>query len=1098
MRKLIILALCFCTIGLMAQRKKKDSETETKKEDKSKLKSSVLGGLKFRNIGPAVTSGRVIDFAVNPENPHEFYVATAAGGVWKTVNNGTTFQPLFDSEGSNSIGCVTIDPQNPHTVWVGSGENNGQRSIGYGDGVYKSTDGGKSWKNVGLKKSEHIGSVVVHPDNSEVVFVAAQGPLWSKGGDRGLYKTEDGGKTWKNILEISEHTGINEVILDPRNPDVMYASAWQRRRHVFTFISGGPESAIYKSVDGGENWEKLKTGLPTVDLGRIGLAISPVNPDYIYAIVEASQGKGGFYRSKNRGASFEKMSKYASSGNYYQEIIADPVDVNKVYSMNTWSNVTKDGGKTFVPFGETDKHVDHHAIWINPKNTTHFMIGCDGGIYTTYDDGKTWKFHDNLPITQFYKVALDNDAPFYNVYGGTQDNFSLGGPARTTSGNGITNADWFVTNGGDGFESQVDPKDPNIVYAQSQYGWLVRYDKASGQTTPIQPQPKKGEKAYRWNWDAPLLISPHSNTRLYFAANKLFRSDDRGDTWKAVSEDLTQQIDRNKLTVMDKVWSVDAVAKNASTTIYGNIVALDESPKQENLLYVGTDDGLVQVSENGGDSWSKNSSFVGVPTNTYVNMLLASQHDANVVYGAFNNHKQGDFKPYLLKSSDKGKSWTSIASNLPERGSVYSIAEDHVNPNLLFAGTEFGVFFSVDGGAKWTQLKAGLPTVAIRDIAIQRRENDLVLATFGRGFYVLDDYAPLRELSEELLETEAHIFATKDAWMFIESMPLGIRGKGFQGSDYFMTPNPKVGAVFNYYLKEGLTTAKAKRLKSEKKARKEKQSISYPTYEQMRLEDTEEKPYLIFTVMDSEGKMVRKLKTSASAGMKRMVWDFRYPSTNPIRLKPEVVGPFSSPDQGYLAIPGDYKVSMGKVENGQYTELVSPQPFKVKMLNNATLSAKDRKAVVAFQAKVGELQRMISSTRMTHSNLMKRLKYAKVAVRETPEAPLTLLAEIEKLESQLQKISIALNGDRSLGKRQFETLPSIANRVGIIVYGLWNNTTEPTSTQKENYELAAELFTPVLSQIKQIANTDLPKIENKLNQLGAPYTPNRILNWNKD
>ena len=756
MKKLLLMVLCFAFTGLMAQKNKNKDKAES--ADKSKLKSSVLSGLKFRNVGPAVTSGRVIDFAVNPENPFEFYVAAASGGVWKTTDNGTNFTPIFDRQSSYSIGCITLDPSNPHTVWVGTGENNGQRSIAYGDGVYRSDDGGKTWKNMGLKNSEHIGKIVVHPDNSDVVYVAAQGPLWASGGDRGLYKTTDGGKTWNKILEISENTGVNEVLLDPRNPDVMYASAWQRRRHVFTFISGGPESAIYKSTDGGENWNKIKNGLPAVDLGRIGLAISPVNPDYVYAIVEASNGKGGFFRSTNRGGSFQKMSGFATSGNYYQEIIPDPVDVNRVYAMDTWSKVTHDGGKTFVPFGDKNKHVDHHAIWINPKNNNHFMIGCDGGIYTTYNNGKSWRFHANLPITQFYKVALDNASPFYNIYGGTQDNFSLGGPARTTNGAGIVNADWFVTNGGDGFESQADPKDPNIIYAQAQYGWLVRYDKQSGQKVFIQPQPGKDEAAYRWNWDAPLLISPHSNTRLYFAANKLFRSEDRGNTWKAISDDLTRQIDRNKLPVMGTTWSVDAVAKNRSTTIYGNIVALDESPKKEDLIYVGTDDGLIQITENSGESWTKVASFPGVPEKTYVNMLLASQHDENVVYAAFNNHKNGDFKPYLFKSTDKGQSWTSISSNLPTRGSVYSIAEDHENSNLLFAGTEFGLFFSVDGGQKWTQLKAGLPTIAIRDIAIQRRENDLVLASFGRGFYVLDDYSPLRTLSEEMLDKEAHLF----------------------------------------------------------------------------------------------------------------------------------------------------------------------------------------------------------------------------------------------------------------------------------------------------------------------------------------------------
>lgn len=1100
MKKVLLLVLCLSVFYAEAQRRRgRGNDTNKTEEVKSKINSGTLSGLKFRNVGPALTSGRVIDLAVHPDNPYVYYVAAASGGVWKTMNNGTTFKPIFDKYGSYSIGCITIDPNNPHTVWVGTGENNGQRSIAYGDGLYKSVDGGKSWKKMGLDNSEHIGKIIVHPENSNIVYVAAHGPLWKSGGDRGLYMTEDGGKTWSKILEISENTGVSDLVMDPRDPNVMYASAWQRRRHVWTYISGGPESALYKTTDGGKTWDKLKAGLPSVDLGRIGLAISPVNPDYVYAIVEAAQGKGGFFRSTNRGGSFEKRSGYATSGNYYQEIICDPQDVDKVYSMATWSRVTHDGGKTFKPFGDRHKHVDHHAIWINPKNTGHFRIGCDGGVYETYDNGATWDFKANLPITQFYKVAVDYAEPFYNIYGGTQDNFSLGGPARTTNAAGIVNSDWFITNGGDGFESQADPKDPNIVYAQSQYGGLVRFDKQSGQSVYIKPQPGKDEAAYRWNWDAPLLISPHDNKRLYFAANKVFRSDDRGGTWKVISDDLSRQLDRNKLPVMGKVWGMEAVAKNASTTIYGNIVALDESVKKEGLLYAGTDDGLVHVTEDAGGAWRKVSSFPGIPDRTYVNMLLASQHDENVVYAAFNNHKNGDFKPYLLKSTDKGQSWTSIASNLPDRGSVYSIAEDHINKNLLFVGTEFGLFVSIDGGANWTQMKAGLPTIAIRDIAIQKRENDLVLASFGRGFYVLDNYAPLREMSNELMDKDAHIFATKDSWMFIESVPLGIRGKGFQGDSYFTTPNPKVGAVFTYYHKESIKTMRDKRRAEEAKLRKEGKDVPYPTFEEMRKEDNEEKPYLLFTITDKDGSVVRKLKASASKGIKRIVWDFRYPTSSPVSLKQQdLSNPFSDPDIGYLALPGEYNVSLSKVVNNQITELVAAQAFKIKMLNNATLPAEDREAVVKFQEKVSELSRMVESVSSVHRDMMKRIKYLKAAVKETPKAPVNLLSEIDAIETRLQKVSIQLNGDRSLARRQFETPPSIRSRVGFVVYGLWYNTTAPSASQKESYEIAAAEFEPVLKEIKQIAETDLKKIEQQLEGYGAPWTPGRILNWNRE
>ena len=630
------------------------------------------------------------DIAVDPTKPQRWYVAAASGGVWKTENSGTSWTPIFDDQGSFSIGCVTLDPGNPLTVWVGTGENKSQRSVAYGDGVYRSDDGGKSWKNMGLKNSEHIGKILVHPKDSDVVFVAAQGPLWSAGGDRGLYKTTDGGKTWKAVLTVSEHTGATDVVLDPRNPKVMLAATHQRRRHVWTLINGGPESAIYKSTDGGETWRKVTRGLPTEDLGRIGLAVSPVAPDIVYATVEAANDAQGIFRSTDGGESWEKRSNYVAQGMYYGELFADPKDVDRVYMVDVYNQVSDDGGKTFRRLGESNKHVDNHAIWIDPADTDHLIVGCDGGVYETWDRAANWEYKANLPITQFYRVDVDDSSPVYYVYGGTQDNNSLGGPSRTLTSNGAMNSDWFVTWGGDGFHTRIEPGNPNIVYATLQYGVLGRYDRRSGEAVLIKPQEGKGEPPLRWNWDSPLLISPHSPTRVYFAANRLFRSDDRGSTWTPISPDLTRQIDRNALKVMGKVWGPDAVAKSQSTSIFGNIVSLDESVKARDLLYAGTDDGLVQVSEDGGATWRKEEKFPGVPDMTYVSDLFASTHDANVVYAAFNNHKMGDFKPYLLRSADKGRTWTSIAGDLPARGSTWTFMEDPVDRDLWFVGTEFG------------------------------------------------------------------------------------------------------------------------------------------------------------------------------------------------------------------------------------------------------------------------------------------------------------------------------------------------------------------------------------------------------------------------
>src|SRR5581483_5584308 len=543
-------------------------------------------------------------------------------------------------------------------------------------------------------------------------------------------KTTDGGKTWKASLTVSENTGITDVAIDPNNPDTLYATAYQRRRHVYTLVNGGPESALYKSTDAGATWNKLRAGLPTSEMGRIGIAISPVDSNVIYASIEAADRKGGIFRSSDRGASWERRNPYDTTAMYYGHVYCDPKEVDRIYVPNVLVMVSDDGGRTLRPLGERSKHVDNHVIWIDPTNTNRYLVGCDGGLYESFDRGATWDFKANMPIPQFYDITTDNATPFYNVYGGTQDNYSMGGPSRTRSISGIVNSDWFVTQGGDGFRSQVDPEDPNTVYAELQYGVLVRFDKRTGERMGITPAPGRGEAALRVNWDAPFIISPHSRTRLYYASNKLFRSDDRGDTWTLASNDLTRQLDRNKLPVFNKILSVDAVARHASTDPFGNASALFESPKKEGMVYVGTDDGLIQVTEDAGKNWRKIDSFPGVPEMTYVSRIVASQHDANTVYAAFDNHKRSDFAPYLLKSTDAGRSWTSIASNLPKNGPVLAIAEDHVNPNLIFVGTEFGVFFTIDGGKKWVQLKGGLPTIAVRDIAIQRRENDLVLATF--------------------------------------------------------------------------------------------------------------------------------------------------------------------------------------------------------------------------------------------------------------------------------------------------------------------------------------------------------------------------------
>jgi len=1018
--------------------------TKNKEEGKSDtLKSATFSGLTWRSIGPAFTSGRIADFAVNPKNHSEWFVAVASGHVWKTVNNGTTFEPVFDSYGTYSIGCVVYDPNNTNVVWVGTGENNHQRALGYGNGVYKSFDGGKSFTNMGLKDSRQIGRILIDPRNSDIVFVAAEGSVWGPGGDRGLYKTTDGGKTWKKVLEISENTGVNNVLLDPRNPDIMYASSEQRRRHVFTKIGGGPETALYKSTDGGEKWGKMTKGLPTVDMGGIGMDISPVNPDVLYAIIEAAEDGSGFFRSSDRGASWQKMSDHTAQGQYYNEIFCDPKDVDIVYSMETVSKVTNDAGKTWKSIGLNKRHVDDHAMWIDPDDTKHFLIGGDGGVYETYDGGSNYMFKSNLPVTQFYRVQVDNSEPFYYVYGGTQDNSSMGGPSRNISSGGVVSDEWFVTNGGDGFWSQIDPVDPNIVYAESQYGGMVRYDRKSQETIDIRPEPRKGEDSYKWNWNTPLLLSAHSHTRLYCAANKVFRSDDRGNTWKVISDDLSAQLDRNSWPVMGKYWPSNAVAKDISTSLYGTIVSFDESPKNENLLYAGTDDGLIRVTEDGGKNWSKIASFPGVPEHTYVSDLLASRHDENVVFASFDNILRDDFKPYLFRSNDKGKTWTSIAGNLPANGTVHTIQQDHINPDLLFVGTEFGLFFTIDGGKIWVQLKSGMPDITVRDIAIQKRENDIVVATFGRGFYILDDYSPLRNFNKEILKKEGHLFPVKDALMFIQT-----DNKYGQGSTYFSAKNPEFGATFTYFSKEAPKSLKDLRKEKESELFKKGEPIPQPSEAELDAEKNEIAPYLTFMVTDEEGNKVRMIRKGLSEGINRVTWDLRYQSNRSVKAG-DIPDPLGDAGTDVLATPGKYSVTLFLTAKGETKQIAGPESFICKVLNNATLPASDRAALAAFHKKVAEVTRVMRGTEAYAEGLLKRSTNIVQALNTSPANTPELLARAQDIRMQLDSLLNKKFNKRSDKPSDEENPPApvpLNNRLGKISWTTWVSTFEPTQT----------------------------------------------------
>ncbi len=1083
--KVVLLTTIFVFgVSLSYAKKKKDD-----KKDETKVESSSFSGLKWRSIGPAFTSGRIADFAVDPNNHSIYYVAAASGHIWKTVNNGTTFKPVFDNHGVYSIGCLAMDPSNSNVVWAGTGENNHQRALGYGNGVYKTIDGGKSWENMGLKESRQIGEILIDPRNSDIVYVAAEGSAWGPGGDRGLYKTTDGGKTWDKVLEISENTGVANICFEPGNPDVIYAGAEQRRRRQFTKIGGGPESAFYKSKDAGKTWDKLTNGIPKVDKGGMEIVVSPVNPDIVYVMFEASNGKGGFYRSTDRGGSFKKMDDYNSSGQYYTELVCDPVDQNKVYSVDTWSKYTTDGGKSWKNIGNNKRHVDDHAIWIDPEQTSHFFIGGDGGVYESFDSGKTYFFKGNLPVTQFYRVNVDNTEPFYWVYGGTQDNNSLGGPSRNTNSGGVTSDEWIVTLGGDGFWQASEASNPDIVYSAYQYGNIYRYDRKSGEKIKVKPVPQKNELTYRWNWDAPFILSKYNETTLYIGANKLFKSNNRGNSWTAISGDLTRDEDRNQFKVMGKYWPADAVAKDVSTSQWGTIVSLAESPVKEGLIYVGTDDGLIQITENDGQTWTKISSFPGVPEYTFVSDIYPSSFDENVVFATFNNTKSDDFKPYVLKSTDKGKTWTSISSNLPENGSVHTILQDPVNPDLLFAGTEFSFYFSLDGGKEWTKFASGLPDIAVRDIAVQEREKDLVIATFGRGFYILDDYSPLRELNADKLKTEdAILFPVKDALMYVQE------GSRYgTGSAFYQAKNPKFGATFTYYLKDVPKSLKSERLKKEKELFKNGEPIPQPSKETLDKEAAERGPWLKFDIKNSAGDVVRTFYKNASKGIHRANWDLRYQSPGSVNLKNDKFDPTKNAGSSFRALPGKYTVEMSIFHNGELKKLAGPVEFEAKVLNNTTLPANDRKAVDEFYTKVIDLWRVTSGTQDYFNNLEKKTAYIQQAIQQSPKANVELINKANDISQQLKDIEFLFDGTPA--KASWEEVPPekmpLSNRFENIAFVSWQSTSEPTKTQLQNYDILMEEFPPVLEKLKEI-DASLKNLETELDKLNAPYTPGRV------
>ena len=1051
--------------------------------NKDKKTENIYDGLKFRHLGPALMSGRISDIAIHPNNENIWYVASGSGGVWKTENSGTTWKPIFDNEKSYSIGCITLDPQNSDIVWIGSGENVGGRHVAYGDGIYKSVNGGKNWQNMGLKKSEHISKIIVHPTNQNTIWVASQGPLWSKGGERGIFKSTDGGKSWIQKLGDDEWIGATDLIIDPRDPKILYAATWQRHRTVAGYMGGGPGSNIYKSMDGGDTWKKIDKGLPKSNMGKIGLAISPQNPDVLYAAIELNRRSGGVFKSSNRGESWSKMSDAVSGGtgpHYYQELYASPHNFDEIYLADNYMQVSFDGGKTFSRMNESEKHVDNHAVAFKKDDPNYILVGCDGGLYESFDKTKNWKFIDNLPLTQFYKIAVDNAYPFYYVYGGTQDNNTQGAPSRTDNIHGIRNSDWFILLGGDGHQPATDPNDPNIVYVQWQRGNLNRHDRITGENINIKPQPKIGEKIDRFNWDSPILVSSHNSKTLYFASQRLWKSEDRGDSWTAISKDLTNNIERIQTPFFgskqkwDNAWDLYAMSN------YSTITSISESPKNSELIYIGTDDGIIQVTEDGGKNWRKTdfSKIIDLPNTSFVNDIKADLYDENIVYAVFDNHKYGDFKPYVFKSINKGKTWKKISSNLPENTILWRIVQDHVDNQLMFLGSEFGVYFTNNQGQTWNKLKNGMPNISVRDLAIQKRENDLVVGTFGRGIYVLDDYSSLREFKKENVSEEIVLFTPKNAFWYTEKRILGSRRKAAQGDNFYLADNPPYGVNFTYYQANKYKSKKEIRLNQEKELEKNKKEVSTPKWNLLESEKNELTPSVWAFIYSQDGNIVKKVKAVNKSGFNRISWDLTSESKNIITKDN-----FENSSRGNLIAPDEYSAQMFKQIEGKYIAVSNKVKFNVVPLKHGALKGSPYNVVVSHWNEVSELRSKIYHLSKQIKDLKNKSLIALKAYQRAELVDEKINMKILSLREKILELELNVNGS-SIKSKVGEQNDYLRMRDYIWAASSYS-TYGPTKQHKESLQNAHTLYNKFNKEYESL-NQQIEPINNSLNKINAP------------
>ncbi|MDN3203202.1 VPS10 domain-containing protein [Algoriphagus sediminis] len=994
------------------------------------LTSELLNGLPLRNIGPATMSGRIVDLAVLESDPYTFYAATATGGVWRTTDNGITFEPVFENEGTHSVGAIALNQNHPNIIWVGTGERANRQSSSWGDGVYKSTDGGKSWKNMGLKDSHHIGRIALHPTDSLVAYVAAMGHLWGPNEERGLYKTEDGGETWERLIYVDEDTGVVDVAMDPTDPNILYAATYQRRRRPYGFHGGGPGSGLHKSTDGGETWKELTNGLPEGDYGRIGISIYRNNPEVVFISLEQgfqynastayNERRAGLYRSKDKGESWELMSDWNPRPMYASQPLVDPSDESRIYMMNQYS-YSSDSGRTFTSPRQS-LHGDDRILWVNPNDSRHVIKGDDGGIGISYDRGLKWLWVSNLPVSQYYRVAVDDAKP-YNVYGGLQDNGSWVGPSETYRYGGIINSDWKKLGGGDGFLNLPDRNDADVVYTESQYLGLSRLDMNTGQRQSIRPgdpngrigprrnwdawgpglpEPELGNAMAPGNWDGPFFLSHHDDNTIYAGTNILWKSTDKGATWTSLG-DLTTKVNRRELLIMGQRADENTASLDDGIPYYPTLTAIAEDLHKPGVLYVGTDDGLLQVSWDDGQTWNDvTSELTGLPKETWINTIEPSSHQEGRAYVAINNYRNDDFTNYVYRTDDYGKTWTSIVGDLPEDRVARTLREDPKNPNLLYLGTELGLFVTIDGGENWTELKSNMPTLPFNDLVIHPRDNDLILASHGRGVWILDHLNSLQEMTSETLSKEAALFSIADAEIINYT-----REGAHTGDMYYRGENPDFGAAIDYFLQDSVAS----------------DNISLGIY-------------------DASGKLISEIDPKNESGLHRIMWNLRYDVKQAGSGRSRIQGPY--------VLPGLYTAKL------QVDEQSFSQVFRVSDDPRLEVAIDVRREWTESQWKVLELYSKVSSDRSDVQKLNSQLSELKEKNVEYDEEVAEPLKESARKYAELNS-----------------RIRTLYSQIGNYI-GPW------TGDQQSQFDYYSSMVEVLKAEKEEVLSDVVPKINRKL------------------